>query len=254
MEDAASAKVLVIEDDRAVQNLAGSLLSSRGYEVRCASNGAVGLEQAITFRPEVILFDFWMPVADGRALVQGLREVVKTRVGLACMSATPEVEDWCARIGVSAFVRKPFTATELCKAVDRALEDVRASVPSLRVVAEVAPTSRPRADRTVLLVGRGARPPEVRASLRAQTSPMQVAGVDSASDALRVLASIAIDAVAVCGDSPDEDPDVEELVAEGIARKLPVLVADGVRAAGDDSGALDAPRSIAERLRALAVR
>lgn len=252
-------RVLVVDDDHATQGLAGAYLEKQGYEVRLASNGAVGLEQAITFRPEVVLFDFWMPVADGRALVQGIREVVRTRVGLACMSATPEVEDWCSRVGVAAFVRKPFTATVLCEAVGRALDDVRTS-SSMRLRAADAPTPSSRmralrAERAVLLVGRGARPKAVRAQLRDSTPPVQVAAVDGAADALRALASITVEAIAVCGDgAATDDPDLEDLIAESAIRKLPILLADGARAVTEGAATaqiVDDPGAIAERVRAL---
>jgi CheY-like chemotaxis protein len=254
-------RVLVVDDDHATQGLAGAFLERQGYEVRLASNGAVGLEQAITFRPEVVLFDFWMPVADGRALVQGIREVVRTRVGLACMSATPEVEDWCTRVGVSAFVRKPFTATVLCDAVGRALDDARTSSMRIRAAEGPTPSSRPtrveRAERAVLLVGRGVRPRGVRAQLRDATPPVQVAAVESAGDAVRALASISVDAIAVCGDGPaTDDPDLDELIAESAILKLPLLLADGARAltAGAATAQIvDDPSAIAERVRALLV-
>lgn len=249
-------RVLVVDDDHATQGLAGAYLERQGYEVRLASNGAVGLEQAITFRPEVVLFDFWMPVADGRALVQGIREVVRTRVGLACMSATPEVEDWCTRVGVSAFVHKPFTASVLCEAVGRALDEARTSSMRIRAAEGPTPSSRPRApERAVLLVGRGARPRGVRAQLRDATPPVQVAAVESAADALRALASISVDAIAVCGDGPaTDDPDLEDLIAESAIRKLPLLLADGARVVGEGATStqlVDDPSAIAERVRAL---
>jgi CheY-like chemotaxis protein len=251
-------RVLVVDDDHTTQGLAGAFLERQGYEVRLASNGAVGLEQAITFRPEVVLFDFWMPVADGRALVQGIREVVRTRVGLACMSATPEVEDWCTRVGVSAFVRKPFTASVLCEAVGRALDEARTSSMRIRAAEAPTPSSRmrvERAERAVLLVGCGARPKGVRAQLRDATPPVQVAAVDGAGDALRALASISVDAIAVCGDgAATDDPDLPDLIAESAIRKLPILLADGARVVTEGAATaqiIDDPVMIAERVRAL---
>jgi CheY-like chemotaxis protein len=254
MNSASATKVLVVEDDPEIQALAEAMLGGRGYDVRLASNGAVGLEQVLTFRPEVVLFDFWMPVADGRALVQGVREVARARVGLACMSATPEVSDWCARVGVSAFVLKPFTGEELCDAVGRALEEARASSVRMRAAEPTSPSSRPRRDRAVLLVGGGAPAREVRARLREGTPLVQVAAVESPDDAVRVLGSISVDAIAICGDGPLGTPDaMERLLAEGEARKLPVLhdEGDAGHAAGEDRTLADRARDLAARLRAI---
>lgn len=253
MNQTTATRVLVVEDDPSIQALAEAVLGGRGYDVRLASNGAVGLEHVITFRPEVVLFDFWMPVADGRALVQGVREVSRARVGLACMSATPEVSDWCARVGVSAFVLKPFTGDALCEAVGRALEDARASSVRMRAAEPASPSSRPRRERAVLLVGGGAPAREVRARLREGSPLVQVASVETPEDAVRVLGSISVDAIAICSDDPLEEPDsMHDLIAAGAVRKLPVLHAHA-RPARAVADATPSP-SLVERAIDLAAR
>src|SRR3954469_17903581 len=104
-----TARVLVVEDDARLLAATSKVLERQGFEVQGATNGALGLEHVITFRPEVVVFDFWMPVADGRELLQGIREVYRERVGLVVTADTPEVEDWCTRVGVTQFVRTPYS-------------------------------------------------------------------------------------------------------------------------------------------------
>src|SRR5438445_13407269 len=94
-------RILVVDDDSKTLEVVRVALGDT-FDLRDAPNGAVGLESVLTFRPDVIVFDFWMPVLGGRELVHGIREVARTRVGLVAMSGTPEVEDWCARVGVAA--------------------------------------------------------------------------------------------------------------------------------------------------------
>lgn len=221
-ESAEELRVLVVDDDAASVEATRTMLGLSGYEVRSANNGAVGLEEVLTFRPDVVIFDFWMPVADGRELLQGIREVGR-RVGLVAMSGTPEVEDWCGRVGVQQFLRKPFERSDLIAAVQRALEDARTASVRMRVPSSSMPAShRLRIDRAVMVVGPRECVQPVRARLRESERPMQVASVESVEDAIRALSSFQLDAVALCGVA--DDPLLPALVAEASVRGLPIVV------------------------------
>ena len=224
----AATRVLVVDDDQSTLEVVGAGLGD-GFEVRDAPNGAVGLERVLTFKPEVIVFDFWMPVLGGRELVHGIREVARTRVGLVAMSGTPEVEDWCTRVGVAAFLRKPFDAPQLRAAVHRALEDARktstsSSFPSVRDASSASSSRRLRIDRAVLVVAADDEVALLRALLRAGERPMQVAAVASVNEALKALGSISVDAVCVCGTRILEDPEIMQLVAAATTRNVPFVV------------------------------
>jgi CheY-like chemotaxis protein len=230
MEEAGAGRVLVVDDDATTLQAVSDCLEEKGWVVHGASNGAVGLERVLTFRPDVVVFDFWMPVADGRELVQGIREVARARVGLVAMSGTPEVEDWCGRVGVSAFVRKPFDVDQLRAAVAKAHDEARTASSSTRLSAATTgrsdpPTSRRlRLDRAVLVVGEGDEVNVLRGILRSSAPPMQVASVQAVADALRALASIAVDAVAVCGPSALRDTALLELVVAAAGRGIPIVI------------------------------
>jgi CheY-like chemotaxis protein len=220
-------RVLVVDDDSSTLDVVATALGDE-YETRDAPNGAVGLERVLTFKPDVIVFDFWMPVLGGRELVHGIREVARTRVGLVAMSGTPEVEDWCTRVGVAAFLKKPFDAAQLRAAVGRALEDARRSsssgFPSLRDTSSTSSARRLRIDRSVLVVAPEDEVALLRALLRAGEVPMQVAAVATVSEAVKALGSIAVDAVCVCGAQLLEDPDIMHLVAASKSRNVPFVV------------------------------
>ncbi len=219
--------MLVVDDDASALSATLTMLQVSGFEVRGAQNGALGLEEVITFRPEVVVFDFWMPVADGRDLLQGIREVARGRIGLVAMSGTPEVEDWCDRVGVSQFVRKPFERRALAHAVSRALDEARTSSARLGASPRsgAGPASRRlRVERAVLVVGEREHVSAVRLLLREGPRPMQVAVVMHVEDAVRALASFMLDAVAVLGPSAVNDRHLPTLLAEARARNLPVVL------------------------------
>ncbi|MGB3510963.1 MAG: SpoIIE family protein phosphatase [Microcoleaceae cyanobacterium] len=58
-------KILVIDDDTAIQELLKRVLRKQGYEVTVASNGEEGFQQAQKFQPALIICDWIMPRLTG---------------------------------------------------------------------------------------------------------------------------------------------------------------------------------------------
>lgn len=220
--DSADVRVLVVDDDPPSLDATRAMLAHAGFEVRVAQNGAIGLEEVLTYRPDVVVFDFWMPVADGRELLSGIREVARGRLGLVAMSGTPEVEDWCARVGVRQFVRKPFEHRAIVEAVRRAAEESRFDSVRSRISSNMPTSHRLHLDRAVLVVGPREAVRAVRGQLRQGERPLQVAVVEGVDDAIRALASFQLDAIVVCGSG--DDGHLPELVSEASVRGLPVVL------------------------------
>ena len=68
-----ASKILVIDDDPAVQDLMQRFLSREGFQVIGAGSGANGLQQARTHMPEVIVLDVMMPSVDDWAVLTELK-------------------------------------------------------------------------------------------------------------------------------------------------------------------------------------
>ena len=66
-------RLLLVEDERTLASIIADTLSEKGFEVRCAYNGADGLRAAAEFRPEVVVTDIMMPTMDGFTFVKRLR-------------------------------------------------------------------------------------------------------------------------------------------------------------------------------------
>jgi two-component system cell cycle response regulator DivK len=58
-------KILLVEDNEMNQDMLSRRLLRRGYEVVIASDGAEGVERALTERPDLVLMDMSLPVLDG---------------------------------------------------------------------------------------------------------------------------------------------------------------------------------------------
>jgi len=71
-------KILFIEDESALQKSMGDSLRREGWQVLSALNGEIGLRQAKTERPDLILLDLILPKMDGFEVFQGLKKNKET--------------------------------------------------------------------------------------------------------------------------------------------------------------------------------
>lgn len=67
-------RVLVVDDSLLQQRYLQELLDSRDFEFLLADNGAAGVDAALRGQPDIILMDIEMPVLDGLAAAQQIRE------------------------------------------------------------------------------------------------------------------------------------------------------------------------------------
>lgn len=67
-------KIVVIEDDSAIQLMYSFKLEHEGFQIKTASNGREGLEVIEAFRPDLILLDLKMPIMKGDDMLAELRQ------------------------------------------------------------------------------------------------------------------------------------------------------------------------------------
>jgi CheY-like chemotaxis protein len=109
--------ILLVDDEYALVVNLTELLQDDGYRVVSAANGKDGLARLEVEKPDLVLTDFMMPIADGRELVRGMRALPEFRsVPVVMMSAIMKsvaLSDSSGKLEVSAFLSKPFPWTEL---------------------------------------------------------------------------------------------------------------------------------------------
>lgn len=66
-------KILIIEDELPMLKALSDKFSREGFSVLEAKNGEEGLETALETKPDLIILDLFMPVMDGRAMMEKLR-------------------------------------------------------------------------------------------------------------------------------------------------------------------------------------
>ena len=75
------AKILVIDDERAIRNTLKEILEFEGYTVEVAENGRMGLEMALAAKYDLIYTDIKMPEMDGMELLQAYHKVMQEQGG-----------------------------------------------------------------------------------------------------------------------------------------------------------------------------
>lgn len=68
------AKILVIDDERAIRNTLKEILEFEGYHVEIAENGRIGLERALDGAYDLIFTDIKMPEMDGLEFLRSYRK------------------------------------------------------------------------------------------------------------------------------------------------------------------------------------
>ncbi|HEX4923683.1 MAG TPA: response regulator [Bdellovibrionales bacterium] len=109
--------VLIVEDDKAVQEMMQDVLELQGFRVFIASDGAEGIERLREIAPEpcVILLDLMMPKANGWQFLEAQRSDPKlAEYPVVICSAYPES---AKSLKPKAYVPKPIQFNDLLSAV-----------------------------------------------------------------------------------------------------------------------------------------
>ena len=111
---------MVVDDQTHNRAFIVQLLTSLGFEVIEATNGEEGWTQAQKYRPDLILLDLVMPVADGYSMVKRLRQDPHFAdvVIVATSASVLEKEQFLSeQVDYHAFLTKPVDVDELLEII-----------------------------------------------------------------------------------------------------------------------------------------
>ncbi|MBN8554954.1 MAG: response regulator [Deltaproteobacteria bacterium] len=115
-------RILIVEDDRAIQESLRSLLAEEGFDSISAFNG----QEATTYLeslnknelPDLILLDLMMPIKDGFSFRLEQRDDPKiSHIPVVIMTATSETKEVQKLLEIETLIKKPFDMETILKAV-----------------------------------------------------------------------------------------------------------------------------------------
>ena len=115
-------RILVVEDDRAVQKALRRLFESEGFAVEISADGKSAVEAFRTFSPAAIVLDLRLPAMSGRDVCREIKQQAPS-LPIIVLSAASDVSDkvLLLELGADDYVTKPFSPRELLARVRAAL-------------------------------------------------------------------------------------------------------------------------------------
>ena len=117
-------RILLVDDETAIQRAVGPLLRARGYDVEVAGTGTDALALFEARTPDLIVLDLGLPDLEGTEVCRRIRAA--SAVPIIVLSArTAEADKVNALdLGADDYVTKPFGAEELVARIRVALRRV----------------------------------------------------------------------------------------------------------------------------------
>jgi PAS domain S-box-containing protein len=113
-------RVLLVEDNHTNIYIAARILRKRGAAVAVAENGKDAIDLATEEDYDIILMDLQMPILDGLAATQQIRQLDRhaaTPIVALTAAESPEIDTELAKAGMNGCLLKPFGAENLLSTI-----------------------------------------------------------------------------------------------------------------------------------------
>ena len=112
--------VLVVDDDRGVQDAVREELANRDYEVVIASDGEAAIRLLESLSPDVLVLDLKLPNVSG-PMVAAKLNLSPCRPRVLICSAVPYAPEIASDVGADGVLLKPFVRADLRHEIERLL-------------------------------------------------------------------------------------------------------------------------------------
>jgi two-component system alkaline phosphatase synthesis response regulator PhoP len=121
-------RVLIVEDNPDLAFGLRNNLEIEDYEVRLAADGPAGVQQALEWKPDLVILDLMLPGMDGYKVLRTVREAGFVAPVLMLTARGEESDKVMGlRSGADDYVTKPFGVLELLARVEALLRRARGS-------------------------------------------------------------------------------------------------------------------------------
>jgi len=106
-------KVLVVDDEEHILELARLYLSREGYQVEGVADGSQAVARFAQLKPDLVVLDLMLPGVDGLTVCREIRK--QSQVPIIILSARDEITDKVVglELGADDYLTKPFHPQEL---------------------------------------------------------------------------------------------------------------------------------------------
>jgi DNA-binding response OmpR family regulator len=128
MDDVASPKILVVDDEENIRSLVETYLRNDGYDVVTAATGEEAVERVESDAPDLVILDVRLPGIDGFEALRRIRR--GSNVFVIMLTARTDESDTLIglEVGADDYVSKPFSPRELVARVRAMLRRTRGDV------------------------------------------------------------------------------------------------------------------------------
>jgi len=118
-------KILIVDDEPRYLRLMEANLVTEGYSVIKAANGQEAVDKVAREQPDLVLLDIMMPVLDGFAATERIREFSSVPIIVVTARGEESARVRGLDLGADDYIVKPFSATELLARVRAVLRRVK---------------------------------------------------------------------------------------------------------------------------------
>jgi two-component system KDP operon response regulator KdpE len=123
----APARVLLVDDEVAIQRALAPLLRSRGFDVRVAGTGDEAVKIVANERPDLVVLDLGLPDMDGTEVCRRVRALSDVPVVVLSARGGEADKVRALDLGADDYVTKPFGPEELLARIRVALRRVKSA-------------------------------------------------------------------------------------------------------------------------------
>ena len=123
-----SARILVVDDDRALAEMLSMALQAEGFETEHAADGSDAVELFRSMKPDLVLLDVMLPGLDGIEVCERIR--AESGVPIIMLTARTDTRDVVRGLeaGADDYVVKPFKSAELIARIRARLREPQQEV------------------------------------------------------------------------------------------------------------------------------
>ena len=106
-------KILIIEDEKIIQNFLNLSLKSKKYEPIIAENGLLGISLFMSHNPDLVLLDLGLPDIDGTEVLKQIRSSSDIPIIIISARGQEKEKVYALDLGADDYITKPFNIEEL---------------------------------------------------------------------------------------------------------------------------------------------